>query len=436
MTITIDELEFLRKNCPYLDEAYFNYVKSFHFRPNEQVDLSFEELDGSEYGDVHITIQGRWVETILYEVPLLALTSEAYFKFCNTDWDYDGQEQGAYSKGKTLLEGGCLVSDFGSRRRRDYHTHDLVVKGLVRASKERDLKGKLTGTSNVHLAMKHGIAPVGTVAHEWYMGIAAITNNYEKANELGLRYWVGCFGEGVRPESRPFIEIAALTCDFKVLGIALTDTFGTSAFFKAFRKPIVPITTASRGAAATLPSAANETTAAHIESLADTKPPITAPYKGDQQEDKSQPRSYAEVFAGIRQDSGDPKYYVKEARIFYDSIGITGRKAIVFSDSLNVERCLEYKAVAEEAGFAPSFGVGTSFTNDFVHKSNGKRSVPLNIVIKLSRAGGRPAIKISDNIGKNTGDAKTVAEVKARLGYMEEDWEKGDEALRWGKEGD
>lgn len=222
----------------------------------------------------------------------------------------------------------------------------------------------------------------------------------------------------------------------QVLAIALTDTFGTPAFFKAFKQRMIPITGASRGTAATLPSAANDTIAAHTESLADTKPPISAASKGSQWEDESQPRSYAEAFVGIRQDSGDPKNYVKEARKFYDSIGITGKKAIIFSDSLNVERCLEYKKVAEEAGFAPSFGIGTFFTNDFVHRSDGKKSVPLNIVIKLSRAGGRPAIKISDNIGKNTGDSKTVAEVKQRLGYIEKGWRNGDEALRWGKEGD
>jgi nicotinate phosphoribosyltransferase len=207
VSITPDELEYLRKECPYLDEAYLNYLKTFRLHPSEQVELSFKELDASEYGDLNITVRGLWVETILYEIPLLALTSEAYFKFCNTDWDYCGQEERAYSKGRTLLDGGCHFSDFGSRRRRDYHTQDLVIQGLLRASKESGTKGKLTGTSNVHFAMKHGIPPVGTVAHEWYMGIAAITNNYEQANELGLRYWVGCFGEGVRTESRLFTKV-------------------------------------------------------------------------------------------------------------------------------------------------------------------------------------------------------------------------------------
>lgn len=59
----------------------------------------------------------------------------------------------------------------------------------------------------------------------------------------------------------------------------------------------------------------------------------------------------------------------------------------------------------------------------------------MNIVIKLSSAAGRPAVKISDNIGKNTGDSAVVAEIKRQLGYEENEWASGDERARWAQEG-
>lgn len=154
-----------------------------------------------ELGLIALLTHGKWVDTILYEIPLLALTSEAYFSFCDRDWDHAGQEAKAYDKATVLLENGCFFSDFGSRRRRDYHTQDLVIRGLCRAAQnagERGLPGRFAGTSNVHFAMKYGVTPIGTAAHEWIMGIAAITGDYENADELGLRYWLDCFGEGVR----------------------------------------------------------------------------------------------------------------------------------------------------------------------------------------------------------------------------------------------
>ncbi|KAK4147748.1 Quinolinate phosphoribosyl transferase [Dichotomopilus funicola] len=408
ISLSTEELHFLEQHCHYLNPAYLDFLSELRLRPRDQVVLKFHPVGEdtgaeTELGDLDIQVSGTWAETILYEIPLLALTSEAYFKFMDPDWTYEGQEQLAFDKGMRLLEAGCVFSEFGTRRRRDYHTQALVFRGLTKASKEaekRGLSGKLSGTSNVHLAMRFNIPPVGTVAHEWFMGTAAIVGDYRKATEEALCHWVGCFGEGV-------------------LGIALTDTFGTPEFLSAFNQPVRYLEPPSP-VTARKPSVADSFISTNL--LAASK-------------DKAN-KTYAEVFTGVRQDSGDPKSFVGLIRKFYDEQGIHDKKVIVFSDSLNIDRCLEYKQVSEEAGFQPTFGVGTFLTNDFTNTKTGKKSTPLNIVIKLSSAAGNPAIKISDNAGKNTGDKATVDKVKRELGYVEKAWEGGDETARWGRDED
>jgi nicotinate phosphoribosyltransferase len=351
ISLSNEEYRFLQTHCDYLTPDYLEFLREFRLRPREQVSAVFTPdedaaaADDNALGRVDIDLRGAWVDTILYEIPLLALISEAYFLFMDTDWNYDGQEEQAFQKGMRLLEAGCVTSEFGTRRRRDYHTQALVFRGLVRASKEAAAKGfpgKLSGTSNVHLAMRFNIPPVGTVAHEWFMGTAAIIDDYQKATEEALRHWVACFGTK--------------------LAIALTDTFGTHEFLKSFS---LPVRTIDGG----------------------------FPAETFQRPDGSM-KTYAEVFSGVRQDSGNPAEYVKMLRQYYDSQGIKEKKTLVFSDSLNIDRCLEYKKISDESGFQPTFGVGTYLTNDFTHLKTGTKSVPLNIVIKLSSAAGRPAIKI------------------------------------------
>ena len=439
----------MKTTCSYLNPSYLQFLASFRLCPSQQVQASFQVSHdtGSEddLGEIGLQIVGNWLDTILYETPLLALTSEAYFKFCDRDWNYNEQEEKAYNKGIRLMENSCIFSEFGTRRRRDYHTQDLVLQGLTRAAKTATAngwRGKLSGSSNVHFAMKYGIPPVGTVAHEWFMGIASIKDDYEHANESALRYWVGCFGEGV-------------------LGIALTDTFGTPSFLKAFRSVMPSPARAKEDAVSTripgaIPPSAqvpngdsngNSEVHENIDGSADDSYSDGPGSVFNGATNSGNGRSYAQIFQGVRQDSGDPMAFIKMMRDFYDSEGIKGKKTIVFSDSLNVERCIEYMHAAIEAGFSPTFGVGTFLTSklaqptgwsllmaidDFTHISSEKKSLPLNIVIKLSSANGRPAIKISDNMGKNTGDSETVHKVKASLGYIEKSWINGDENTRWG----
>jgi nicotinate phosphoribosyltransferase len=91
-----EEAQWLKKNCPYFTDDYINYLGSYRFRPKEQVKMELHVTSKPESpveeGYVTIDVSGLWVETILYEVPLLAILSEAYFLTVDRSWSYDGQE--------------------------------------------------------------------------------------------------------------------------------------------------------------------------------------------------------------------------------------------------------------------------------------------------------------------------------------------------------
>lgn len=158
LALTDDERQWLAKTCPYFSSSYLTYLQSYRFNPS-QVQITFNPKSPAEINDptgshelgrIEISATGPWVETILWEVPLMATLSEIYFTTVDRDWSYAGQEEEAYEKGKRLLESGCTFSEFGTRRRRSYDIQDLVVGTLVRVGKDfPQLKGKVGGTSNV-----------------------------------------------------------------------------------------------------------------------------------------------------------------------------------------------------------------------------------------------------------------------------------------------
>lgn len=199
MTMNNEQCDWLRKTLPWLGEDYIQYLKNYRFDPKE---VQWEIKDS----ELKLEITGSWERTILWEVPLMALISELFFIHCETNWDKRIQKQIEKAQNKGHVLDGFSFTDFGTRRRRSYDVQDIVVQTLKNFS-------TFNGTSNVHLAHKHDVRPLGTMAHEWIMGISAL-ESLRNANREAMKIWQSVY------KGR--------------LGIALTDTFHTDSFFENF----------------------------------------------------------------------------------------------------------------------------------------------------------------------------------------------------------
>ena len=200
LRLTHDEAIWLEEQCPFLDKRYIDYLRNYRYNPDE---VSFRITQERE---LSLCIEGTWESTILWEVPLMAIISELYFKHCSTNWAYDHNKIVNNLHQKAYILRNCYWADFGTRRRRTYITQDTVIN-------EFKYYPGFMGTSNVHLAHKHNVKPIGTIAHEWIMGISAL-EGLRHANKHALRIWGNIYKGN--------------------LGIALTDTFGTDSFLKDF----------------------------------------------------------------------------------------------------------------------------------------------------------------------------------------------------------
>jgi nicotinate phosphoribosyltransferase len=191
--------EFIRKKCYFFQPVYIDLLKGFRFNPSEVI----IKQSG---GNLEVTIEGLWYRTVLWEVPLLAIISELYFKM--TGQEPDDYEQRAIEKARSFSAIGAEISDFGTRRRFSFNVQNRIVEIL-----KKHCSTYLNGTSNVFLAMKHEITPMGTHPHEWFMYHGAHFG-YRLANAVALENWVDVYHGD--------------------LGIALTDTFTSELFFKSF----------------------------------------------------------------------------------------------------------------------------------------------------------------------------------------------------------
>ena len=206
LALTKNEKDFLAKNCPYISPAYLDFLQGYRYDPSEVIISQDKE-------NISVEIEGNWYRTILWEVPLLSLISELYYTATNSERiDNESITENTGEKVDLYNKLGVTVADFGTRRRHSYEVHDVVVKELINHSGR-----SFVGTSNVHLAHKYNVKPIGTHAHEWFMFHAA-RFGYKVANSMSLDRWVKVY--------------------YGDLGIALTDTYTSDIFFRQFDKKL------------------------------------------------------------------------------------------------------------------------------------------------------------------------------------------------------
>jgi nicotinate phosphoribosyltransferase len=199
LSMSRKEGKFIFSKCYYFDPVFIDLLKGYRYDPSE---VSIEQNGQS----LSITIEGLWYRTVLWEVPLLALISELYFSM--KEIMPEEVEERAMLKALKMKELKAEFSDFGTRRRFSHDVHDIVIKTLKEYSGEY-----FRGTSNVYLAMKHDLIPLGTHPHEWFMFHGA-QYGYRLANEMALDAWVNVYKGD--------------------LGTALSDTYTTDNFFSSF----------------------------------------------------------------------------------------------------------------------------------------------------------------------------------------------------------
>lgn len=211
LRFTEDELAYL-ENIVWIKGSYVDFLRLWQARYDD-----FTIDDNAECG-LNIETKGTWLNTSMYEIPTLAIVNEVYFRMqYNYDELMESFKRRLAEKVKKVSDGTyCLsvFSEFGLRRRLSAEAQDLAVKTL----KEAELgKSKFLGTSNVYLAKKYGVTPVGTMAHEWIM----------------------CTGQGNHKHNPAYSNWYALDAWVKEYGIlngtALTDAITTDCFLKDFQ---------------------------------------------------------------------------------------------------------------------------------------------------------------------------------------------------------
>lgn len=210
LRFTNEELDYLR-SIRFIKNDYVEFLRLWHpIRDYVTVELS-------EGGELSVIVNGPLFSAMQFEIFLLEIINEVYFRM---SFDYEvlrkSAEERLNEKINAMNDGTYTFkfAEFGCRRRLSREWEEVVVRRLVSETKN------CVGTSNVYLAMKYNITPIGTYAHEFvqmYQGIDSIPLAY--TNYYAMKDWYNEY-EGDN-------------------GTALTDTVTTDLFLLDFNRSMV-----------------------------------------------------------------------------------------------------------------------------------------------------------------------------------------------------
>ena len=304
-----DIREEIRALCSLrFQESELAYLRGLRFIKSDFVDFlglfqlneKYITVTPQANGELDIRIVGPWLYTILFEIPVLAIVNEVYFRNTQPVPDFlEGRrrldEKIALLRGEGLSE--LKIADYGTRRRFSRAWHDELLRVLMaRLGTTQSpghvpgTPGQLAGTSNTLAAMRLGITPLGTMAHEYLQAAQALGPRLRDSQIFGFESWA----KEYRGD----------------LGIALSDVYGMSAFLRDFDL------------------------------------------------------YFCKLFDGARHDSGDPFVWGERMLQHYAHHRVDPRtKTLIFSDALTMPRTIElYQRFRGRCQLA--FGIGTNLTND------------------------------------------------------------------------
>ena len=206
-----DELLYLR-SLRFIKSDFVDYLELF------QLKRRFIKAGIDREGRLDIWVEGPMVQAMMFEIFVLAIVNELYFKrIRSAEVLAEGERRlkakvGLIRQYKTEQnpdDPPFLVSDFGTRRRYSFAWQKHVIETLHEAVPE-----VFRGTSNVLIAKQLGIFPIGTMAHEFLQAFQALDVRLRDFQKAALETWV----QEYRGD----------------LGIALTDVVGMDAFLRDF----------------------------------------------------------------------------------------------------------------------------------------------------------------------------------------------------------